>query len=94
MKTNYQMINELDKNFKPVRRHYINGEEVNQIREALCIKEMNLLQLRNLRDLTVMFFALKEEHEEDVDAQFDIMDKMSAVTAVIDDAIINRGGEC
>lgn len=84
MNTNYQMLKELNKVYTPKRFGICSAEEVELIRNTLCLKEMDILQLRNLRDFTVAF--MKGESIED-------MDKISAITYIIDRQIVDLGGE-
>lgn len=87
MDTNYQMLLKLLKNFKPQQRGFLTAHEVDLIAKTLCLNQMNVLQLRNLRDFTVLFLSTCKGNE------MDLMDKMSGITSVIDDFIINNGGE-
>lgn len=97
MTTNFQMLKQLNKEFDPVNRGFLSGEEVQMIKEILCIEERtSVLDLRNLRDFTVMFFQnIKHslDRDEDYDAWFKISDKVSGITAVIDHRIFDLGGE-
>jgi hypothetical protein len=87
MKTNFQMLKELEGKYHPKKRGFINAEESNLIKETLCLAEMDVLALRNLRDFTVAFFGNKQNDTvED-------WDKMSAICTVIDSEIIRQGGE-
>ena len=85
-KTDFQLLCGLD-NFKPKRFFVINAAEKKQIRDALQISERDILSLRNLRNLVVIYMMGKD------DATSEDVDKCSAITSVIDDAIINLGGE-
>lgn len=80
MKTNFQMVAELDRNFTPKQRRVVSMEEIYEINKALCLDEMDELALRNLRDFAVMYFDMK------MDENFDMAthDKMSAIVGVID----------
>ena len=49
---------------------------------------MDILALRNLRDMTVMFFQVNKDG-----IKGDRLDKLSAITGVIDNEIFERGGE-
>lgn len=80
MKTNFQMIVELDNNFTPEQRHVVSMEEIYRINKELCLDEMDKLALQNLRDFTVMYFDMKMGDNFDMDTH----DKMSAIVAVID----------
>ena len=91
MKTNFQMLKELmgERKFTPKRRGVLSGEEVDMIETTLCLSDMDILQLRNLRDFAVVWF----DSLEDVEQDFKYMDIMSGVTAVIDRKILGLGGE-
>lgn len=87
MQTNFQMLKELDGKYHPQERGFVNAEESKLITETLCLAEMDILALRNLRDFTVAFFGNKQNDTvED-------WDKMSAIVYVIDLEIHNKGGE-
>ena len=87
MKTNFQMIRELNKKYNPQEKGFVSKEEIVLIKDMLSLEEMDILQLRNLRDFTVLYFSSFKEKE------IDSLDKMSAITAVIDNEIFNKGGE-
>lgn len=55
------------------------------IKETLCIGQMDVLALRNLRDFTVLFLGSSGDRED--------MDRMSAITWCIDHRIVELGGE-
>ena len=57
MNTNFQMIKELNKKYDamPHTRGFATKEEVELISKTLCLEEMDILQLRNLRDFVVIF---------------------------------------
>lgn len=96
MTTNFQMIKELDSKYTPEKRGVVRMKEIYLINEALCLDEMDILQLRNLRDFVVMYYdkqADKYEFEHDTTAMFVAMDKMSSITAVIDNKLVNMGAE-
>ena len=85
MKTNFQMLRELLEVYKPEQRGFLNKYEVELIKQTLCIDEMDILQLRNLRDFTVLHLGRSEKMED--------WDRMSAITHVIDTRIFDLGGE-
>lgn len=89
MKTNYQMLKDLNKKYDSMKhtKGFLTKEEVNLISKDLCLKEMNILQLRNLRDFTVLFLSRGGGDE------MDMLDKVSAITHVIDNEIWSKGGE-
>lgn len=85
MKTNYQMLRELLEKYHPEQRGIMSRAENTLIRETLHIDEMDILQLRNLRDFTVSHMGRSEKMED--------WDRMSAITYVIDSRIVELGGE-
>lgn len=91
MNTNFQMLRELNKEYTPKQRGMVTMSEIYQINKALCLDEMDELQLRNLRDFTVMFYHSNDD--EDINAVMIKMDKMSAITSVIDNKLWNIGAE-
>lgn len=94
LRTNFQMVKDLYKKLKPVNRGVLTGEEVSIIREDLCLKDMNLLQLRNLRDFVVLYSSVQVDKDStSPDEVMYNMDKCSGICAVIDDEIFNKGGE-
>lgn len=87
MKSNYLMLMDLQE-WKPKRYGIISGEEVQKIKDALHIVEMDDLALQNLRDFVVIYYSQKHDNEISC---FDQMDKMSAIVSVIDQEKSNRG---
>ena len=85
MKTNYQMLRELLEKYHPEQRGIMSRAENALIKETLHIDEMDILQLRNLRDFTVEYMSRSEKMED--------WDRMSAITYVIDSRIVELGGE-
>ena len=85
MKTNFQMLRELLDKYYPSRRGIMDIDENNLIKNTLCIDEMDMLQLRNLRDFVVVHLSRSERMED--------WDRMSAITHVIDMRIVELGGE-
>ena len=85
MKTNHLMLKDLLSEYHPERKGFISDDEYKLVKETLCIDEMDILQLRNLRDFTVLHMSRLEGLEN--------WDKMSAITYVIDLRIFELGGE-
>ena len=81
-KTNFQMLKELQKDFRPKEKGFLSEKEVSVIKETLCLEERDVLSLRNLRDFTVLLLSNKGA-----------LDMMSGITHVIDLEIFNKGGE-
>lgn len=92
MKTNFEMMNEL-RDWFPKARGFITGDEANRIKETLEIEGRSTIDLRNLRDFTVMILNLwmdKTIKDEDWKEQMRHCDRMSAITAVIDGELFSR----
>lgn len=89
MKSNYLMLKDLQE-WMPNRRGIISAEEIQTIKETLHISEMDNLGLQNLRDFVVLYYSHKGD---DYTSHFNQMDKMSAITAVIDSVKAERGLE-
>lgn len=60
MNTNFQMIRELEKVYNPKQKGIVEMDEIYLINKTLCLDEMDMLQLRNLRDFTVLYFNSKQ----------------------------------
>ena len=88
METNFTMLRELAKVYRPAEFGIATSSEVALISSTLHIKEMDILQLRNLRDFTVAVFTDIMPGEPRVK-----LDAVSAITAVIDERIFSLGGE-
>lgn len=85
MKTNYLMLKKLLERYHPKGRGILLNEEYDLIGEVLCLSEMDILALRNLRDFVVASMSGLPSHED--------WDRMSAITFRIDCEIIEKGGE-
>lgn len=85
MNTNFQMLRELLEKYHPEQRGIMSAEEADLIKKTLHIDDMDILQLRNLRDFTVAHMGRSKNMED--------WDRMSAITYCIDAAIFNLGGE-
>lgn len=84
MKTNFLMLKDLLKIYHPTERGIITYVEGELIRNALHLKEMDILALRNLRDFVVAHMSRYDDMEN--------WDRMSAITHVIDMEISYQGG--
>lgn len=92
--TNFQMLRQLNKEFVPKRKGIVDMDEIYFIDKNLHLNERNILDLRNLRDFTVMYFSsLMKNYEYDFKASLSLSDKRSAIVSVIDNKIFNKGGE-
>lgn len=93
MNTNFQMLRELLEQYHPQERGFILDDEMELIENILHLKEMNILALRNLRDFTVLFLNREAKENETTENIIENLDKMSAITFVIDMEITQKGGE-
>ena len=87
--TNYHNLKKLLERYDPKTRGILSAEEVEMVEDGLEIKSMELLELRNLRDFVVLYLSQQTQ----TNVLTGLMDKMSGITAVIDQAIFNKGGE-
>ena len=85
MKTNHLMLRELLSKYHPKERGILSDGEYELVKTTLCLDEMDILALRNLRDFTVASMGRSNKMED--------WDRMSAITYVIDTQIIKLGGE-
>ena len=85
MDTNFHMLRELLEKYHPVERGIMNLAENTLIRETLHIEEMDILQLRNLRDFTVVHLGRSQKMED--------WDRMSAIVHCIDSRLVELGTE-
>lgn len=86
--TNFQNLRELLKNYVPKTFGIATVEECNLITSSLQLERMDVIDLRNLRDFVVSFFSTENGDKPDMAD----MDRLSAITTVIDKEIIKRGG--
>ena len=85
MNTNFQMLRELLAKYHPETRGMLSEDEHKLVADTLHLNEMDIMQLRNLRDFTVMYMGKSEDMED--------WDRMSAITYCIDFRIVDLGGE-
>lgn len=83
--TNHMMLHDLLELYHPKERGFINSDEMKLVNDMLHLSEMNVIELRNLRDYIVMCMG-KSNNIED-------WDKMSAITYCIDSKLVERGEE-
>ena len=90
-KTNFTMIKELEKVYKPKQRGFVFSSEAELIKKTLQLDTATELELRNMRDFVVMFYG----HVETEDGRADMVawDKMSAISSVIDHVLFSHGYE-
>jgi hypothetical protein len=79
------MLRELLEKYHPKEKFIFSDGEQELIKQTLCINEMDILTLRNLRDFVVLYLGRSEDSED--------LDRMSAITYCIDARIYELGGE-
>ena len=85
MDTNFQMLRKLLEKYHPAQRGMLSGDEYKLVVDTLHLTEMDILQLRNLRDFTVSHMGKSEKMED--------WDRMSAITYCIDARLVDLGYE-
>lgn len=85
METNFHMLRELLEKYHPEQRSVVNIKEINLIKDTLHLGKMDILQLRNLRDFVVLYMSKSDDMKD--------LDRMSAITHIIDMRISQLGGE-
>lgn len=86
-KTNFMAVQELMAKYTPAQRGIVSDAEAALIREVLEIDTRDDLELNDVRDSAVMLYgqtADQAQKDKGVQAMMELMDAMSAVTAVID----------
>ena len=94
MKTNFHMLRSFE--YHPEHFGLCNVKEVENIVEHFQLKERSNLDLQNLRDFVVLYYAFvthTSELDEDTKRVLELQDTMSAITGVIDEEKFRRGME-
>lgn len=89
MDTNFHMIRDLKKKLEKMEltKGILYSEEIELIKNDLCLKEMDALQAQNLRDFAVMFLSNLQDsarEAENMELFLKISDISSKITHVID----------
>ena len=85
MLSNLEMLRNLDNEYIPETKGIVNIHEIYLINKVLCLDEMDKIQLFNLRDMATMWYASKiDDNDESLKNRMVYMDKLSAITNVID----------
>lgn len=92
-RTDYQCLVALDKKYTPAQRGILSKTESDLIKKELELNSRTIIELNNIRDMSVMFFSIQvNAHEQDNPPRtMECMDKMSAITHVIDLVLMDRG---
>lgn len=95
--TNHTMLKNLLAKYEPETWGVCTGAEVTLITNELHLKEMTIRELKNMRDHVVMTWAIQryrnEDNKESQTTGVMTLDKMSAITYIIDKQIVELGGE-
>lgn len=91
-KTDFHSIRDLSERYHPAQRGIVNEAEIMLIREVLEVDSRTTIELQNVRDMTVMLYSKWADTAMDTDSKkaMELMDAMSAITCVIDQAIFGR----
>ncbi len=91
-KTDFHSIRELSECYHPAQRGIVSEAEIKLIRDVLEIDTRTTIELQNVRDMTVMLYSKRTDSvmESDSKKAMELMDAMSAITCVIDQALFNR----
>ena len=91
MRTNMQMLQTID-NWYPKNKYSVTGDEIRYIKDMLELDEMTIRDLRNMRDTIVLWFEVIKD-DCDIDGYMKEVEKMSALTSIIDDKLFRLGAE-
>ena len=87
MKTWYQLIDEF-KGYEPASLVFTSDEEIEKINKHFSLDEKSLYELRNLRDMFMLYFIECQHCEKKYS-----ISAMQSVTCVIDLYITRKGAE-
>ena len=88
LKTNFENIKRLDKQYRPKQRGVIYADEKVMIREELQLEQMDYIGLCNLNDFVKMYYTLLRDSTKDIEQQLYLRNKESSITFVIELAIM------
>lgn len=92
--TDFHMITDLKKSYKPATRGVVTANETDVIRQKLDIPNRTDVELQNVRDMSVMLYSQWAQAAEGAHRTtecMELMDAMSAITAVVDAEKSKRG---
>lgn len=89
LQTNFYSLKELLTLYIPEKRGFVTAAEEKLIKTQLEIDRRDIMDLRNLRDFVVLYLSSRHNKTEEL---IDL-DRMSAITAIIDYQIVKLGGE-
>lgn len=88
--TNYHALQTLLEQYTPERSGFVSAAQLKMIKKELEIENRDVMSLRNLRDFVVLYCSMLSLNRED---KLLNMDRISAITAVIDSQIVKLGGK-
>ena len=94
MKTNFQMLRTFD--YNPEREGFCTEAEVKMIEDHFKINMRSNVELQNLRDFVVIYYAARKDkaiEEGRRDDFYKLSDTSSAIVGVIDNNKFHRGME-
>ena len=94
-KPDFNQIKELHEVYTPETRGIVSNQEIQLITEKLELDQRNIIELRNIRNVAVMYYSRLSDssREKDIQKTMLLMDAMSAITTVIDGVLIKHGSE-
>jgi len=94
-KPDFNLIRDLQEVYTPKTRGIVSQTEIQLIKEKLELEQRTVIELRNVRNTVVMIYGRRADSFQDKDPSkmMELMDAMSAITAVIDEVLFNRGEE-
>lgn len=93
MKTYTQRIIELHNDYK-ADEFVTKMSDIRKIEKALGLCDMDELELRNIRDMVVMFYTIEmNDHRDDFEVWRQLNSNMTSITSVIDNMIWAKGFE-
>lgn len=92
-RTNYQSLQLVEEMWQStqISRGFLTGEQQERVSDLLELKARDEIDLQDLRDFAVSYFAAKLDRNRPIEEYAVISDCMSAVTGVIDFEKVSRG---
>ena len=92
-KPDMDMLDDLDKAYVPAQKGIISEDEMMLVRKRLELEARSDIELQNIRNTVVMFYANMNQSDQKADplALMASIDKMSAICAAIDMEKNKRG---
>lgn len=94
-KTHFQLLQYV-RDYRPADDHVTSKEEIERIAKHFGLEKMSLMELRNLRDMTVLYFSYmsaKEKLNGNREDASDAIRSMQSITSIFDIYISRKGAE-